>query len=153
VGWTYAGDITAELGELPSAASTPIGYVFDAQGTERITYMAPDFSLWELTRCGEDWTATNLLSAVGLPPTLGSWDDAPTRYRDAGTNAYVFPPQGSRHVAFVSKYGYVNELWNDGTAWHHNNLTSSVGGNGAVVARPAAYAFAWQNTQHIHYAD
>jgi hypothetical protein len=41
----------------------------------------------------------------------------------------------------------------DGTAWHHNNLTSSVGGNGAVVARPAAYAFAWQNTQHIHYAD
>jgi hypothetical protein len=148
VGWTYEGDVTAELGELPSAASTPIGYVFDAQGTEHITYMALDFCLWELTRCGEDWTATNLLSAVGLP-ALG---DGVTRYRDAGPNAYVFPSQNTRHVVYVTNDGYVHELWHDGTRWHHNPVSSSVGGTQAVVARPAAYVFAWQNTQHIHYA-
>jgi len=148
MGWTYVGDITTGLGPLPSAASTPIGYVFDARGTEHITYMALDFSLWELTRSAECWTATNLLADVGLP-ALG---DASTRYRDAGPNAYVFPSQVPRHVAYVTNDGAMQELWHDGTGWNHNPLSSSVGGTPAVVARPAAYPFASQNTQHIHYA-
>ena len=148
MGWTYVGDITTGLGKLPGAASTPIGYLFDARGTEHITYMALDFSLWELTRSAEVWTATNLLAAVGLP-ALG---DPVTRYRDAGPNAYVFPSNGTRHVAYVTNDGQVHELWLDSSGWHHNPLTSSVGGTPAVVARPATYLFASTNTQHIHYA-
>jgi hypothetical protein len=151
MGWTYVGDITTGLGQLPGAASTPIGYVFDARGTEHITYMALDFSLWELTRSAELWTATNLLAAVRLPALDNPRNPFP-RYRDAGPNAYVFPSQGPRHVAYVTNDGYVHELWHDGTAWNHNPLSSSVGGTAAAVARPAAYPFASQNTQHIHYA-
>jgi hypothetical protein len=151
MGWTYVGDITAGLGQLPGAASTPIGYVFDARGTEHITYMALDFSLWELTRSAGHWTATNLLVAVGLPP-LDDLDNPLLRYRDAGPNAYLFPARGSRHVAYVTNDGAVHELWHDGTAWNHNPLTQSVGGAAAMVARPAAYLFPSQNTQHIHYA-
>lgn len=72
-GWTYAGDVTSGLGALPGAASTPIGYAFAAHGTEHVTYMALDFSLWELTRSAELWTATNLLAAVGQPSRLTNW--------------------------------------------------------------------------------
>ena len=151
MGWTYVGDITTGLGQVPGAASTPIGYVFDARGTEHITYMALDFSLWELTRSAELWKATNLLAAVGLP-ALDDPGNPSLRYRDAGPNAYVFPSQGPRHVAYVTNDGYVHELWHDGTTWNHNPLSSSVGGPLAVVARPAAYPFNSQNTQHIHYA-
>src|SRR5258708_2223379 len=85
MGWSYAGDVTSGLGAVPGAASTPIGYVFAARGTEHVTYMALDFALWELTRSAELWTATNLLAAVGLP----ALDDPSNakRYRDAGPNA------------------------------------------------------------------
>jgi hypothetical protein len=51
---------------------------------------------------------------------------------------------------YVSDDGAVHELWHD-TSWHHNPISSSVGGGPALVARPAAYPFDTTNTQHIHY--
>src|SRR5215471_3165835 len=124
MGWRYAGDVTVGLGEVPGAASTPIGYVFTGRGTEHVTFMGLDFSLWEFTRNAGLWTATDLLAAVGLPAL-----DNPSRaqrYRDAGPNAYLFASQQSRHVAYVSNDGEVHELWHDGS-WHHNPITASIG--------------------------
>jgi hypothetical protein len=65
---------------------------------------------------------------------------------------------GQQHVNYVDALGFINELWFDGSNWHHNNLTTLAPGaedsqhvSGGVAI--AGYVTEWNRQEHVVYID
>jgi hypothetical protein len=140
-GPTHHNPLTARIG-APLAGGQPIGYIFDAQGTQHVVYVGEDQHIHELW-WDSNWHHNDLTAATGAP--LARLNGIPT--------GYVFDAQGTQHVVYESE-GHIHELWWDSSGWHydkdHNDLTA-VTGAPAALSNPSGYVFAAQGTQHVIY--
>ena len=147
-GWHY-NNLTIASGAPSSAGSAanpscgdPVGYVFDAQGTQHVVYVGPSgqphvHELWWDT---SGWHHTDLTVAAHAP-------DPAALTVPAG---YVFDAQGTQHVVYVAPPGDVHELWWDTNGWHNTDLTVAAHappGQGTA----SGYVFDAQGTQHVIY--
>jgi hypothetical protein len=99
------------------------GYVFDAQGTQHVTYFATDDGdIHELWWDTSGWHSNDLTLAAGAPNVLAI----------AGAG-YVFGAQGTQHVIYSAEGGGVYELWWDANGWHYNDLTAALGGFSSIT--------------------
>jgi hypothetical protein len=143
-GWHH-NDLTVVTGAV-SAGSEPVGYVFEAQGTQHVIYQGYDDGgyIHELWWDTDGWHHNNLSAATGAPMCLS--DPA----------AYMFAAQGTQHVVYVAgEDAYhiqgLHELWWDTHGWHHNDLNAAAGAPPPAGDDPFGYVFAAQGTQHVVY--
>jgi hypothetical protein len=123
-----------------AAAGDPVGYVFDAQGTEHVLYRGVDARVHDLCGTpGVGWTDTDLTGATGAPLIAGE------------PCGYVFKAQATQHVVFRGDDYHVHELSSaaDGV-WQHDDLTQLASAPG-VVSDPFGYAFEAQGSRHVVY--
>jgi hypothetical protein len=150
-GWHH-NDLTVAAG-APEASleSSPTGYVFNAQGTQHVIYLAVR-QIHELWWDNNVWRHNNLTIAGGAPTgrSGGSEIDDPA--------GYVFDAEGTQHVVYrdsVSKGTHVHELWWNADGWHHSDLNIAAGAPTgtafSVAGNPAGYAFDVLGTQHVVY--
>jgi hypothetical protein len=138
-GWHYNDLITAAGGAPSPTMFIRAGYVFDAQGTQHVVYLAGG-QIIELWWDNNGWHHNDLTAATGAPA-----GDLPY--------GYVFDAQGTQHVIYSAQAGHLIELWWDSSGWHHNDLTVAADGAPPSVGlgRPIGYAFDAQRTQHVIY--
>jgi hypothetical protein len=115
-GWHY-NDLTtaagAPLAGLDGAGGgDPIGYVFDADGTQHVHYVGDDKHIDELWWDG-NWHHNDLTAASGGPSAYGH------------LTGYVFAAQSTRHVVYQSTDGPIQELWWDHGGWHHSDISAA----------------------------
>ena len=135
-GWHYH-NLTGITG-APKSSSSPTGWVFDAQGTQHVTYVGNDQHIHELwwDQSG-GWHHHDLTNATG----------APDAQINRNTNAYVFAAQGTQHVNYVGVNDHVHELWWDQSGgWHHHDLTNATG---APHTDDEAAGYVLAGTQHV----
>ncbi len=142
--WDAAGgwgtdDLTALTGATMSAGD-PVGYAFEAQGTQHVVYRGEDSHVYELWwNVADGWARGDLTSVTGAAPAAGD---------PAG---YVFAGQGTQHVLFRDSAGHVHELWWTAAAgWARGDLTA-VSGAAPIAGDPSGYAFESRQTQHVVY--
>ena len=143
MGWHY-NDLTAVTG-APLSIVAPMGYMFDAQGTQHVVYRGFDGHIHELWWNSNGWHHNDLTVAAAAPLAFESpW-------------GYVFAAQATQHVVYLGLGasgqgidGHIHELWWDADGWHHNDLTAATGAPSATVP-PIGYAFEAQQTQHVLY--
>ena len=141
-GWHHA-DLTAATGAPGPADAVPVGYVFEAQGTQHVVYVGVDSDVHELWWDPNGWHHADLTAATGAP---GPADAVPV--------GYVFEAQGTQHVVYVGVDSDIHELWWDTNGWHHNDLTAATGAPPAASdpdINLAGYVFEDQGTQHVIY--
>jgi hypothetical protein len=141
-GWHHS-DLTVAAGGAPLPASNPTGYVFDAQGTQHVVYLA-GAHIHELWWNSNGWHHNDLTIAAGTAPSASS-----------DPVGYPFNGQRTQHVIYITSNpaGQIIELWWDDNGWHHNDLTLAAGEAPLAADRPAGYVFARQWTQHVvHFA-
>jgi hypothetical protein len=83
---------------------------------------------------------------------------SPNRVAVRAVNGYATPWNQPQHVNYVDASGFINELYYDGKAWSHRNLTVLAPGaeQSKYVSRGvaiASYATEWNKQQHIMYID
>jgi len=136
MGWNL-NDLTAATG-APGASSQPTGYVFDAYGTQHVTYLGTDRDIHELWWNPSGWHHDDLTVLTSSPQ---------------GSNTaigYIF--LCTQHVIYFG--AGVDELWRDSHGWHHKNILSASGAVGVTATgRPIGYAFIGQRTQHVNFPD
>jgi catechol 2,3-dioxygenase-like lactoylglutathione lyase family enzyme len=141
-GWHH-NDLTVAAGDAALPDSNPTGYVFDAQHTQHVVYLA-NAHIHELWWSSNGWHHNDLTVAAGGAPLAAS-----------DPVGYPFNAQRTQHVVYVASNpaGHIIELWWNNNGWHHNDLTMAAGGASLAADRPAAYVFDRQYTQHvIHFA-
>ena len=145
-GGTWArNDPTTPGGVVATAlvSTGPTGYVSDT-GEQRVTYLAADGDLHELTWDGSSWTDQSPSQATGTP---------------IGSNVALASCQtgsvGARHIVAVPAGGvFVHDYWNDGQTWHHEDVAASSGGpRSDAVAGPAAYVRPPQGLLRLAYVS
>jgi hypothetical protein len=133
---------TTSTAPAASGNTRPTGYMFDAQGTQHLIYVANNNNICELHWDSSGWHFNDLTSATGAPRPASR------------LCAYVFNAQGTQHVDYIDGNGHVWELWWDSSGWHAGDLTNSAGAPAASTATtPTGYAFEAQGTQHVDYID
>ena len=138
-GWHH-NDLTVAAANAPAAAGDPIGYLFDAQGTQHVIYRGTGNHIHELWWDSSGWHHNDLTNASpGAPAAVSN------------PGAYMFNAQGTQHVIYRGADNHIHELWWDNTGWHHNDLTNAGGGAPAAASDPAGYMFDAQGTQHVIY--
>ena len=94
MGWHY-NDLTANTG-APPASGPPMGYIFDAQGTQHVIYQGlivdqgSDGRIHELWWDSNGWHHNDLTAAAGAPLAFES------------SSAYVFESQETQHVVYLA---------------------------------------------------
>jgi len=83
-----------------------------------------------------DWTDANLNGAV---------TDSNT-----GVAAFVTTPNDQPHVYYLSSSDHVHQLFNNGSTWGDEDLTTESGGP-AAMAKSAVAGFSLQNFQYVFY--
>ena len=66
-----------------------------------------------------------------------------------GIASYVSQPDGGQHVLYVKVQGHIEDLWHDGTGWHHKDLSTAAGG--APPSRLDVSGYSFQSAQHAIY--
>jgi hypothetical protein len=134
----HTSDLTAATGALAAVQVSPVGYAFEAQGTQHVVHIGADNDIHELWWDTNGWHSNNLTAATGTA--------APGYTYLVG---YVFEAQGTQHVMYLGPSDkHVHELWWDTKGWHANDLTVAAGAppvSGGLVG----YAFEAQRTQHV----
>jgi hypothetical protein len=98
-GW-HNDDLNVATGApewAPPGFST--GYVFDAEGTEHVTYVGLDDHIHELWRDSSAWHHNDLTAATGAPKAASE------------LTGYVYAFEGSQHVVYVGPDNHIIELW------------------------------------------
>ena len=134
----HLNDLTLATG-APAGGWTPSGYVFEAQGTQYVTYVGTDFHIQELWWDSNGWHYNDLTSAAGAPNAV-----------NAGTG-YIF--RCTQHVPYLPEAFGVGELWRDNHGWHYTNLSQAAGADSTYTGRATGYAFPAQGTQHVNFPD
>jgi hypothetical protein len=134
MGWNL-NDLTTTTGS-PDAAAQPTGYVFDAFGTQHVTYCGSDGRIHELLWDPTGWHHHDLTPSLqGVNTAIG----------------YVF--LCTEHVIYFAGSG-IYELWRDNHGWHHKDIFSAAGATGVTgTGRPIGYGFTAQRTQHVNFPD
>jgi hypothetical protein len=138
MGWNLK-DLTATT-DSPNAVSQPTGYVFDAFGSQHVTYLGTDWHIHELLWDPSGWHHHDLTSATSSPQGRNT------------AIGYVF--LGIQHVIFFG--AAVDHLWRDSHGWHYENILGASGAAAAGIGftgRPIGYAFTAQRTQHVNFPD
>jgi hypothetical protein len=136
MGWNL-NDLTATTGS-PDAFAQPTGYVFDAFGTQHVTYLGTDMHIHELLWDRSGWHQHDLTSATSSPQG------------DNTAIGYVF--LDTQHVIFFG--AGVGQLWRDSHGWHYENILGASGAVGVTfTGRPIGYGFTAQRTQHVNFPD
>ena len=151
-GWNQ-NNITDRAGAPSLPQGDPIGYAFEADGTQHVLYVDADGSgVKELWWDNNGWHPNDLSSPPGLPPETSI---------DYVSGAYVFHWEDTQHIITVASTLAVGvaerfdlyELWGqrqaDPTGWNPHDLTQAVGMAGQNLGCLAAYAFNSQGTQHV----
>jgi hypothetical protein len=102
-----------------------------------------------------DLTALATKTNGGVPVGVAG---SPNRTPVRGVNGYATPWNQQQHVNYVDASGFINELYYDGNAWRHYNLTVHAPGaedakyvSGGVAI--TGYATEWNKQQHVMYID
>jgi hypothetical protein len=136
MGWNL-NDLSATTGS-PNAESQPTGYVFDAFGTQHVTYLGVDFHIHELLWTPTGWHHRDLTDATSSPQ---------------GSNSAIgFVFHDTQHVIYFG--AGVDQLWRDSHGWHYENILGASGATGiTATGRPVGYAFIAQRTLHVNWPD
>jgi hypothetical protein len=94
----HRADLTAVTG-APVAAGDPVGYMFDAQGTQHVDYRGSDGHIHELWWGSNGWSHADLTAVTGAPVAAGD------------PVGYMFDAQGTQHVDCRGLDGHIHELW------------------------------------------
>jgi hypothetical protein len=130
-------DLTVTTG-APTALAQPTGYVFDAYGTQHVTYLGIDGHIHELLWDPTGWHHHDLTSLTSSPQGQNT------------AIGYVF--LDTQHVIYFG--AGVDELWRDGHGWHYENILGAAGAAGVgYTGRPIGYGFTSQRTQHVNFPD
>lgn len=134
MGWNL-NDLTAATGS-PDATSQPTGYVFDAFGTQHVTYLGTDRHIHELLWNPTGWHHHDLTNLTSSPQ---------------GQNTAIgFVFLGTQHVIYFGLG--VDELRRDSHGWHYENILGASGATGITsTGRPIGYGFTSQRTQHVNF--
>lgn len=139
-GWHH-NDLTGAISTAPlSLVQAPCAFVFDAEGTQHVNYVASDRQINEFWWQSGVWHHNNLGAAANAPPAA-----------EASSVGYVFVDQSTVHVDYVGMDGHIHELWWETGHWNHNDLTAATGSPLPDVSGLAAYAFGGDGTQHVDY--
>jgi hypothetical protein len=122
----------------PSAAGDPVGYAFDAQGTQHIMYRDVNGNIQELWWDGV-WNNDNVTGQTNAPLAAGD------------PHCYMFKSQGTQHVVYIDTERHIQELWWGG-AWNNDDLTIQTSAP-LSAGDPFGYVFEFQGTQHVIYRD
>src|SRR5260370_789526 len=129
------------LGEQP-VTDRPAGYVLN--GGQHVAYRGSDSHIHELYWNGDLWVHTDLIVASGADKV-------------AGTSAIGHPAgytlSNSQHVVYRGSDDHIHELYWEGAAWGHNDLTLASGASKlsgtAAAGDPAGYTL--NDSQHVVY--
>ncbi len=137
-GWQTA-DLTAGT-DAPAAAGDPMGYAFEAQGTQHVVYRAGDGHVRELWwQADKGWQTADLTAGTDAPAAAGD------------PMGYAFEAQGTQHVVYRAGDGHVRELWwQADKGWQTADLTVGTGAP-AAAGDPMGYVFEAQGTRHVVY--
>jgi Fungal fucose-specific lectin len=139
-GWHH-NDLTGDISTAPlSLVQAPCAFVFDADGTQHVDYVASDRQINEFWWQSGDWHHNNLGAAANAPPAA-----------EASPVGYAFVGQSTLHVDYVGMDGHIHELWWETGDWNHNDLTAATDSPLPDVSGLAAYAFEGDGTQHVDY--
>ena len=104
------------LSPAKTGQMVPSGYMFAAQGTQHVVFVAEDNEggghIHELWWNSNGWHHHDLTEATRAPLSIR-----------VPPGCYVFDSQGTQHVDYVGNDGHVHELWWDEDGWHHHDLT------------------------------
>ena len=134
----HLNDLTLATG-APAGGSRPSGYVFEAQGTQHVTYVGADFHIHELLRDSNGWHYNDLTSAAGAPSAVNT------------EGGYIF--RCTQHVPYMGEAFGILELWRDDHGWHYTNMSQAAGTDGTYTGGATGYAFPAQGTQHVNFPD
>jgi hypothetical protein len=65
-----------------------------------------------------------------------------------GIASYLSQPDGTQHVLYVDTGGHIEDVWRDGTGWHHRDLSAATN---APPSRLDISGYAFQGAQHAIY--
>jgi hypothetical protein len=136
LGWNL-NDLTVATG-APNALSQPSGYVFDAYGTQHVTYLGIDRHIHELLWDPSGWRHFDLTAATSSP--------------DGQNSAFGYVFLCAQHIIYFG--AAVDQLWRDGRGWHYMNILAAAGASTVgYTGRPIGYPFTAQRTQHVNFPD
>jgi hypothetical protein len=138
MGWNLR-DLTA-ITRAPNAAAHPTGYVFDAFGTQHVTYLGVDGHIHELLWDTRGWRHHDLTAVTATASPVGA------------NTAIGYVLRCTQHVVFFGLNG-IDQLWRDNAGWHYLNIQGAATGTNVVTStgRPIGYAFTGQRTQHVNW--
>lgn len=143
-GWRHH-DLTAATGAPLIGAGVEVnGYNFNQpgtfQGTQHVVYVGTDghvHELWYSADSADGWHHHDLTAATGAPLAIN------------GAFGQEFSSQ--QHVFFEGRDLHIHELiWDQDYGWSHQDLTQMTEA-GLAAARPSAYVFYDQGTEHVVY--
>jgi hypothetical protein len=162
-GWHHK-DLTSTASAPESEIGSgwpPVGYVFNAQGTQHVVYQGEDHHFHDLWWDSNGWHFNDLTIASGAQT------DPNLEFVLGQPACYVFDARGEQHVFYnaskslvegtvhIGQDSHIHELWWNTDGWHHNDLNIVagvlVGAASDVQGNPAAYMFDAQGTQHVIY--
>jgi hypothetical protein len=98
IGWQHV-DLSQRT-SAPSAASSPVGYVWEGDGTQHVMYRGTDGHIHELWyRSDIGWNHSDLTALTSSPAAIGD------------IAGYAWEGNGSEHVMYCANDKHIHELW------------------------------------------
>jgi uncharacterized protein with PIN domain len=126
----------------PKAASDPMGYAWERDGTQHVIYRGVDDQIHEIWGRRGKWGYNSIGDLTGAPPAVGK----PT--------GYAWEKDGTQHIIYRSANGHLNEIWYRdawvGEDWHYKDMTAEAN---ARIADSDPFGYSWEKdkTQHVIY--
>jgi Peptidase A4 family/Fungal fucose-specific lectin len=149
-GWRHVNLTTDAQGSPPPAApGSPLdGYATEYNSQQHVNYLDAAGNVHELYNDGGGWKHNDLTAiAQGSPPPA-----AP----GSALDGYQTDFNNQQHVNYLDASGNVHELYYDGSAWRHNNLTVIASGSPPPAVPGSAldgYETGFNEQQHVNYLD
>jgi len=134
----------------PAAAGDPVAYCWEHDKSQHVIYRGADNMIHELwfkhgTVMSGSWQHAAIGKDAGAPPAASD------------PIAYCWEGDGSQHVVYVGMDGQIHELWfKHGTvmsgSWQHAAIGKDAGAPAAAKAKPTAFAWEDDKSQHIIYS-
>ncbi len=133
----------------PAAPGSALdGYSTEYNSRQHVNYLDAAGNVHELANDGGGWRHSDLLVLAGASSDLA----APGSALDGYSTEY----NSQEHVNYLDAAGNVHELFNDGSGWKHNNLTTTAAGAPPPAAPGSSlhgYPSEYNSQQHVNYLD